>query len=59
MSKTTYFYHHNVHVVDLDSFAGAEGKPCPPNLLLDIRTLLQEFPESVESAERSDKGPDS
>jgi hypothetical protein len=49
LSKTTYFYHDSIHIVDLDNFAGAEGKPCPPNLLLDIRTLLQEFPESVET----------
>ena len=60
LSKTTYFYHDNVHVVNLDSFAGAEGKPCPPNLLLDIRTLLQEFPAADEPARQGgDRQPES
>ena len=52
LSKTTYFYRDNIHVLDVDSFASAVGKPCPPNLFLDIRTLLQEFPQAVESARK-------
>ena len=50
LSKTTYFYRDNTHVLKVDSFAGVVGKPCPPSLFLDIRTLLQEFSQAVEPA---------